>query len=106
MNLGTKFQKRISSALLVIFIKATGMFLLYIQPKYCPEICCVFFQASSLSKMAELIKMALATTESKLYASASLILLNAENLKESLQMLCVVIMFMQLFVKICYLVQI
>ena len=55
INLGTKFQTRISNALLVTFIKAIEMFFFYIQPKYCPEKCCIFFQATLLHKMLELI---------------------------------------------------
>jgi hypothetical protein len=55
INLGNKFQNRISSALLVIFIKATEMFLFYIQSKYCPEKYCIFFQATLLYKMVQVI---------------------------------------------------
>jgi len=31
------------------------MFFFYIQPKYCPEKCCLFLQATLLYKMVELI---------------------------------------------------
>ena len=55
INLGTKFQTRISSVLLVTFIKATEMFFFYIQPKHCPKKCFIFFQATLLYKMVELI---------------------------------------------------
>jgi len=55
INLGTKFQTHISSALLVIFIKATEMFFFYIQPKYCPQKYCIFFEATLLYKIVELI---------------------------------------------------
>jgi hypothetical protein len=55
INLGTKFQTRISSALLVIFIKATEMFFFYIQPKYRPEKYCMIFQATLLYKIVVLI---------------------------------------------------
>jgi len=50
--------------------------------------------------------MVLETTESKLYASAALMLLNAENGKETLRMFSIVIIFIQMFVKIGYVLQI
>jgi len=50
--------------------------------------------------------MVLATIESKLYASATLMLLNAENWKESFPMFSTVIIFVQVFVKIGYVFQI
>jgi len=56
INLGTKFETRNSSALLVPFINATEMFFFYIQPKYCPKICSIFLQATLLYKTVELIK--------------------------------------------------
>ena len=55
INLGTKVQNRISSALLVIFIKAIEMFFFYIQPKYGPQKCCIFSQATLLYNMVEVI---------------------------------------------------
>jgi len=55
INLGTKFQTRNSNALLVTFIKGTEKFFFHIQPKYCTEKCCIFFQATLLHKMVELI---------------------------------------------------
>jgi hypothetical protein len=50
--------------------------------------------------------MVLATTESKLYVSATLMLLNAEIWKESLGMFSIVILFIHTFVKIGYVIQI
>jgi hypothetical protein len=41
--------------------------------------------------------MVLATIESKLYASAVLMLLNAENWKDSLRMFSIVIIFIQMY---------
>ena len=48
INLGNKIQTLISSALLVSIIKSTQMFFFYIQPKYCREECCIFFQTTLL----------------------------------------------------------
>ena len=50
--------------------------------------------------------MVLATIESKLSASATLMLLNAENWKESFRMFSIVIKFIQMFVKIGYVIKI
>jgi len=50
--------------------------------------------------------MMLATVEPKLYAFATLMLLNAENWKENLRMFGIFIMFKHIFVKIGYVIQI
>jgi hypothetical protein len=55
INLGTKFQTRISSALLVTFIKATEIFSFYIQPKYSPMKSFIFFRAILLYTMVKVI---------------------------------------------------
>jgi len=49
--------------------------------------------------------MVLATIESKLYASTTLMLLNAENWKGSLRMFYIVTLFIQVLVKIGYVIQ-
>jgi len=50
--------------------------------------------------------MVLATIKTKLYAPATLMLLNAENWKESLGMFSIVIMLIKMFEKIGYVIQI
>ena len=50
--------------------------------------------------------MVLGIIESKLYKSITLMLLNAENWEESLRMFSIVIMFIQVFLKIGYGIQI
>jgi hypothetical protein len=84
INVGTKFQTPILSALSVTFIKATKMFLFYIQPKYSHQKYCIFFQATLLYKMVELIINVAGDCWMKLYACVTLMLLNAENWKECL----------------------
>ena len=53
--LGTRFQNRIFSALVVTFIKGRGVFNFYIHPKYCREKCCIFFPSTLSNNMTEII---------------------------------------------------
>jgi len=50
--------------------------------------------------------MVLATIESKLLSSATLVMLNAEIWKESLRIFSIVIMFIIMFMKVGYIIQI
>ena len=99
INLGTKFQTRISSALLVNFIKAAEMFFFYIQTKCSPEKCCIFLQPTLLCKMVAII----------IHGWFKIVCVRHTDVdleKKSLRMVSIVVMFIQMFLKIGYVIRI